>query len=109
MAKPVGIRGSWFANWRGEEVPCVHKHWTKMQSGRMSYLDPGVSSDPKWPPFIEAIKRTKKVILTDDAVDEGGIPGFKRTGYIGLYRVENVDVKDQELSFDYIERLDNFT
>ena len=108
MAKPTGQRGSWFAVWKGESLPCVHACWVPPARGKMTYLDPHVGDDPKWAPFIAAIKTGGKVILTDDELGEDGQP-FRRTSYIAAYRVRNVEVTGTNLAFEFVERLDNFT
>lgn len=99
MAKPEGKRGSWFAKWKGEEYPCVHRCWTKGNWPR--YLDPGMDDNPKWGPYVESLK-LGHAILTEDELDEAGNP-INRTGYVGLYRVENVEVRDKELHFEFKE------
>jgi hypothetical protein len=106
MAKPKGTRGSWFALWEGEQIPCVHEHWTK--GIWPHHVDAGVSSDAKWEPFIKAIREGQKVILTDDKLDENGLPNGARNSYKGLFRVEKVEVRNNELHFDIVERLANF-
>jgi hypothetical protein len=107
VAKPTGQRGSWFADWKGESLPCVHACWCRTGKGKMTYLDPHVGDDPKWGPFIAAIERGK-VILTRDEIAEDGQP-FRRTSYIASYRVQNVQVMGTNLAFEFVERLDNFT
>ena len=47
------------------------------------------------------------MILTDDELDSSGIP-TRRTGYIAMYKVENVTVSNATLEFDFVERLENF-
>lgn len=106
MGKPVGRRGSWFAKWKGQEYPCVHKYWT--EGHWPSYVDPGVTDEPHWAPFIDSIKERKTVILTTDNVGPGG-SSFERTGYIALLRVEDVDVVENELRFRIVDRLESFT
>ena len=98
MPKPIGERGSWFAKWRGERLPCVHRCWTV--GTWPHYADPEVEADGKWPPFIEAL-RDGKAILTDGTSDV-------RTGYVGVYRIDNVEVRDGLLQFDFKERLADF-
>lgn len=73
----------------------------------MTYLDPFVGQDPKWGPFIEAI-RLGTVILTRDELDADGQP-IRRTSYVASYRVQNVQVIGSNLVFEFVERLDNFT
>lgn len=107
MARPVGSRGSWFAVWQGESLPCVHKCWFKVSGKQPHYLDPGVTDDPKWAPFVQAIAEKKRVLLTDDELDALGSP-VNRIGYIGLYRVDNVSFSSTELQFDFVERLESF-
>ena len=111
MAIPHGRTGSWFATWKGESLPCVHQHWAKGENGRFRYCDPFVNTNPKWSPFIEAIQRKKKVILTRDKVTErvhGREPDFEREEYIALYSVENVQNRDGVLSFEFVQRLEDF-
>jgi len=107
MAKPTGQRGSWFAEWRGESLPCVHACWCRTSKGQMIYLDPHVGNDPKWAPFIVAIKRGT-VILTGDELGDDGQP-FRRTSYIASYRIQNVQLTGTNLAFEFVERLENFT
>lgn len=106
MTKPKGIRGSWFATWKGERIPCVHEHWTR--GIWPHHLDAGVDGSSKWEPFIRAIVDGKKVILTDDKLGPDGEPSGDRNSYIALYRVENVELRGNELHFDFVERLENF-
>jgi hypothetical protein len=108
MAKPVGRRGSWFADWKGESLPCVHECWCQSGKGTFSYLDPHVGDDPKWSPFIAAIRSGGKVILTRDELGDDGQP-FRRQSYIATYRVDGVEVEGTNLAFQFVERLDNFT
>ena len=105
MARPKGERGSWFAKWKGDDLPCVHRCWTKGTWPR--YVDPGLTGSPKWEPFIEALKRGL-AILTEDELDAAGMP-VNRSGYVGLYRIENVEVCGNELRFDFTERLTSFS
>ena len=106
MRKPKGTRGSWFADWNGESLPCVHDHWTK--GIWPHYCDPHVSDDKRWVPFIEAIRNSKTVILKNDKLDADGLPSGNRNSYIALFRVENVALRGSELHFDFVERLSDF-
>ena len=104
MTQPKGERGSWFAQWAGERLPCVHRRWTN--GIWPHHCDPGVNDNPKWGPFVEALKRGR-VILTDDNLDPGGIP-VSRKGYVALWRIDNVELLGTELHFDLRERLGDF-
>lgn len=81
----------------------MHVHWAKGRPTR--YVDPGVSDDPHWPPFIQAIRSTKVVILTQDKVVDGS---FTRTGYVGLFAVDDVEVDANELRFTFVDRITDF-
>lgn len=104
MAKPRGERGSWFAEWKGEKLPCVHRCWTR--GIWPHHCDPGVSDKPQWEPFINALKEGR-AILTEDELDKEGVP-INRNGYVALYRIENVTLRGNELHFDFTERLADF-
>jgi hypothetical protein len=104
MAKPKGERGSWFAQWDGESVPCVHRRWT--EGVWPHHCDPCVDDNPKWVPFIEALK-LGRAILTEDNLDPSRIP-VTRKAYVAIYRIENVEVSGGELHFDFRERLADF-
>jgi hypothetical protein len=102
-AKIQGQRGSWFATAGGELLPCVHSHWFK----NGWYADPGVRpGEAQWDGFIAAIKTGKKVILTTDNVSEDD-KAFERTGYVAIFRVDDVVVSDGVLKFKFVERLED--
>lgn len=101
MKKAVGQRGSWFATVDRDRLPCVHAHW--FQGGW--YNDPGARpGEGKWDEFIEAIRNTKKVILTNDSVSTDET-AFERTRYIAVFSVDDVSVDDGALRFRFVERL----
>jgi hypothetical protein len=109
VAKPEGVRGSWFAKWQGNSIPCVHKHWMKPEDKRLVYSDPYVTTGPRWMEFVDAIMTDCLVILTDDRLEPGTTHAFKRTGYIGLYKVDNVRMDAEVLKFDFVDRLASFS
>jgi hypothetical protein len=103
MTIPEGQRGSWFAVWKGELLPCIHKHWVQ----RQHYADPDVSDDPRWLAIVTALQEKGKAILTDDELGANGHP-VKRKGYIGVYKVANVVVRDHTLHLDLVARDHSF-
>ena len=104
MARPKGSRGSWFAKWRGNDIPCVHRCWT---SGTWpKYRDPYVDDSPRWASFIEAL-RDGRTILTDDELDASGMP-VSRKGYLSLWSIGDVSVSDGILEFEFRQRLEDF-
>src|SRR3546814_11835497 len=72
MRKPKGRQGSWLAEWDGEQLPCVHKRWTK--GTWPEYVDPGVDDRPEWVPFVTALSDGKKALLTTRDIPEDGEP-----------------------------------
>ena len=100
--KATGARGSWFAKIGGTPYPCLHKHWVNPGG---SYLDRGLEAQkPKWQKYISALKAQKKAILTDDTVVEG--EAFKRSNYIALYEIDNVETTDAGLALNLVKRLE---
>src|SRR3546814_6943865 len=79
MRKPKGRQGSWLAEWDGEQLPCVHKRWTK--GTWPEYVDPGVDDRPEWVPFVTALSDGKKALLTTSDIPEDGEP-WRRSGYV---------------------------
>jgi hypothetical protein len=105
MRRPRGQQGSWFAEWNGEKLPCVHERWTK--GTWPEYVDPGVDERPEWGPFIAALSSSKKALLTtSDAPDDGG--AWRRTGYTAVYEIENVRTEGNKLRFKFVRRMHSF-
>src|SRR5437773_819622 len=103
MKKPRGERGSWFAKWDGEMLPCVHQYWW---SGARSYNDPYARpEDQKFQELVAAIKLKQRVILTTDTTPDNGHL-FERTGYVAVYEVANVEFDENGLRFDFKSRQD---
>jgi hypothetical protein len=92
--KAKGHIGSWFANVESfdERLPCAHAMF--WQGG--SYCDPTTKAPPdaancpesKIVPYVDAIHRLGKVLVTKDVVlgvDANGHPRIKRRGYVGVF------------------------
>ena len=93
MANPVGHSGSWFATWDGENIPCVHFHWTK--GTWPEYVDPGFDDRTEWSPFITALQEGSKAILTTShPPDKSGMR--RRKGYTGIWTISNIRVVELE-------------
>ncbi len=105
MIKAKGKRGSWFATWQKENLPCVHEEWyNHKQGGLPFYLDPGVKlGEKQWDDFIDALKNKKRVILTRDEYTEP--KNFKRSDYQGIFDIDNIAIDDAGLRFDFIKRI----
>ena len=99
--KATGERGSWFATINGERLPCVHQYWIKGIHHRALRVSQHSARDME---LVRAVRAGKRVIVTTDNVVDDGI-GFERTGYVALFRVDNVDHKGGELTFDLVERI----
>lgn len=105
LAKPEGHRGDWFAKWKGENLPCVHEVYYVNRKGEKPYYeDTGVGGNPRWRPFIAAIKSLKRVVLTSDHLGDHNVP-TDRKAYVAIYRVDNVVHEGSVLTFDFVERL----
>lgn len=106
MQKPTGTQGSWFATWKGVAYPCVHRHWAKPWP---NYDDPNVDDRPQWPEFLRALQTGKKALLTKSDIPEGETgSGWRRSGYVAIYAIDDVEVRDGHLTFQFSERLVNF-
>lgn len=103
--KAKGQRGSWFATVDGEVLPCCHKHW---MSGRL-YRDPGLfRALPQSQAFVDAISAHGKIILTDDEVlSTEPMVVFQRKGYIGVFSVKDIVWRDDVLTFEFVQRLED--
>lgn len=105
MRVPKGHPGSWFAEWEGEKLPCVHQHWTK--GSWPKYVDPGLDDRPEWRGFIAALEAQKRAILTTSHEhDESGVR--RRKSYVGVFAIDNVSVDGNRLMFDFIKELRRF-
>src|SRR5437773_248529 len=100
MAKPLGKHGSWFAEWQGELLPCVHQFWLKSDGYHDIHAKPG---NRKFEELVAAIRRVGRVILTKDETLDGG-HSFKRLGYICIFDVVNVEFDDSGLRFRCVSR-----
>ncbi len=103
-----GSRGSWFATVDGNSYPCIHLRWLNGQTRH--YRDEGYYDYDKWPAFREAIETDKIVILTSGTVTgkdgrtKEGL-NIERTGYIAMWRIENVMVNGEIFELDLIEKI----
>ena len=105
MQKPKGQQGSWFATWEGERLPCVHERWTR--GTWPEYADPGVDERPEWEPFVLALQRQRKALLTTSEMPEDGGP-WRRSGYTAIFEIDDVRVEERVLRFKFTKRLVSF-
>jgi hypothetical protein len=99
--KARGHRGDWFAEANGQRLPCVHAHWWKGSGYNDPYARPG---DRKFEELVEGIRQFGRVILTKDEVRDSGRT-FRRTGYVAIYEVEDVEFDETGLRFRFISRV----
>jgi hypothetical protein len=105
MRKPKGRQGSWFAEWDGEQLPCVHRHWT---DGRWPYyLDPNFDERPEWPAFVNALRGGGKAILTTSKIPRDG-GSWQRDRYVAVWTVDEVVTEGRELRFKFVNKLIQF-
>ena len=94
MAVPKGHPGSWFAEWQGESLPCIHKH--ALRKGR--YVDEGVTDHPAWPRFIAELREKQRAILTTS--HPPGDDGIRRRkSYVGICEIGDVEVANGIMAF----------
>ena len=103
MLRPKGQQGSWFAKWEGEDLPCVHRHWTKRCWP--AYLDPNVDDRPEWPHFIEALATGGKAILTTSHIEGNK---WRRANYVAVWEIADVVAENGELRFTFVRPLFQF-
>jgi hypothetical protein len=108
--KAKGQIGSWFAMVGSKSLPCIHCHWLT----NLDYHDPfhrhlNGANDKKIQELVNAIKKDKLVVLTNDAVHQdagGNVTGFTRKDYVAVYRVDRVTYEPESgLRFKLVERL----
>jgi hypothetical protein len=100
----IGKHGSWFAGIAGEDFPCIHKHWFSATGYNDPDLKPG---DAQSEELVAALRHKSRAILTSDEphFTEGQAVGFKRTGYIALFRVDKIEFDQGGLRLKFVERL----
>ena len=104
--KASGTRGSWFATVDGELLPCVNAYF--LRPGAL-YNDPDLQDTPKGVELVKAIQEKRRVILTRDEpiFDEFDRITFKRTGYVAVFSVGEIEFDSAGLRFKFLERLEN--
>ena len=99
--RAIGQLGSWFVTVGTEKIPCVHAYWWKNKS---SYFDPGIKPGDN-DEFVNALKRMKRVVLSNDRLMENGT--FKRKHAHAIFCIENISVDEDGLRFDFKKRLED--
>ncbi len=128
------IRGQWDARVRWddgttEQLPVAHQYFWRSGANYYDPLDWGPTPEdgprralayPKMQRWVELARRTKKVLLQIDAVNDkpaGIIPGlgaqlekapeepfFKAMGYVGVYDIDDVKFDLDGLRFKFLSR-----
>ena len=106
---PKGKRGSWFAEFRGQRLPCVWKRWKTSDR----YFDSGYEEGlGKWPRFLNALKAEETVLLTgySETTDPNKKNGasLARKGYDSVWKIANITTDDSGLRFDFVCKLHVF-
>lgn len=90
--RPVGHHGSWFAEYQGQRLPCVHAKWQK----RGRYHDPHATlGNAKFRSLFSAICSLRRVIVTADRELKDG--QFRRTGYVAVREVISAELDGKGL------------
>jgi len=104
---------AWFAEVDGAPLPVALQHWARFGAGSNSYNDPltlaGRGATPRSPEYFSALRDGVVALARAHMVkDAKGEDAIKREGWIGLYRVANVEASDEGVTFDFVERLATF-
>lgn len=109
-----GHAGQWSAEGRWDDgskeiLPCVHQCYWRTEERGSYYHDPldGLSmQDPKVLKHFEQLRTANRVILTSDDVDETKQGGgrFRRTGYVGVFDIAELEVDRQGYRFRFSKR-----
>lgn len=114
--KCKGSQGSWeatvfYPDKKQEVLACAHAHWTKGGPDGLRYHDPWTPElmrTKKFARYVELLRSKGRVILTSDEVNEAGERGggyFKRTGYQGIFKIEELTVDESGMKFRLTKRL----
>lgn len=113
IKKAVAVGRTWFAIVEGEKLPCVHHKWWTNIGGLRRYSDPGLAPGPKYDAFVNAIRETRKVVLTQDKVislndkptTAENPTAFKRLDYIAVWTIDDIDFDETGLRFTFIDKV----
>ena len=104
--KARGHRGSWFATVNGESLPCLHKYWLHWPV----YDDPGIrAGERQSDQLVAALHSLGRAVLTEDEpkLKDGKVIGFKRTGYVAIFKVSDIELGQSALRLRFGDRLAN--
>lgn len=122
MKSIIGTQGSWEAqvsydDGSKEMLPCLHKYYTKGIWPK--YYDPwatdqgyAIRESAKFTKHIALIQENRRVILTDDEVDESKnrAEGFfqrkpKPHGYLGVYAIKDFVLDETGMHLVFTDRM----
>lgn len=100
-----GRWNSWFAEWKGEDLPCVHECWKVGDC----YADPEVvPGHRRWASFVAGLCDKRRVLLTRDTLDEEGRPRgrAKPPGqYLAVWEIGDVSPNPDALRFRFVRQI----
>jgi hypothetical protein len=98
--KARGRQGSWFAEVKGQWLPCVHKHWIAWPL----YSDPGIKpGTQKEDEYIAALKQGTVILTSSEIVSKEPLQ-FRRTGYIAIWTIKDVVAGPQGITFQFVSK-----
>ncbi len=98
---------------RKEVLAGVHQHFWKSDTSGSYYDDPwtpDLRKSAKFAKHVELMRSKGRVILTTDKIDESKNRGegfFERTGYIAVYKIDNLIIDDKGMRFRFADRIAN--
>ena len=92
QVKITGRRGDWMADvhWSSgkQKLPCLHQKYFILDETGPHYFDAWTSDNPQFVKHIEAMRTTKRAVITLDEYHgdkPGGEGRFKRLDYVGVW------------------------
>jgi hypothetical protein len=111
-ARPPGPN-DWFGAIGDDRYPLALQRWAAFGPRGGRYHDPrtaaGKAATPIDADYADALRLGAVVLMrSTETRGAGGVVAHKREGAIGLYRIANVEIGEDGVRFDFVERLGVF-
>jgi hypothetical protein len=114
MRNIKGKQGTWDVATKYGKLPCVHQYFWRVDERGPCYHDPrftpaAFGHRPKFQKYMELLHSIKTVVVTTDTINkdhsEGADGYFSRTGYVGIFKVDDIELDGNGLRFRFVKRL----
>jgi hypothetical protein len=110
-----GSQGSWeadvtYEDGSKEKLACLHAYFWPRGQTYDDPLTPEVRQMRKFEKHVALIKEKGRIIMTTDKIDptkSRGLGFFTRTGYIGVFAVEDFELDDNGMRLLLTKRIAN--